>query len=62
MRREFRAVLRLVRLSELGVLVVAFAAATLLARLAGAGWGTASGFGQMAFVVALVAILLGGRR
>jgi hypothetical protein len=44
------------------VLVVAFAAATLLARLAGAGWGTASGFGQMAFVVALVAILLGGRR
>jgi hypothetical protein len=62
MRREFRELLRLVRLSELGVLVVAFAAATLLARLAGAGWGTASGFGQMAFVVALVAILLGARR
>jgi hypothetical protein len=38
--------------------VITFAAATLVARLAGAGWGTASGFGQMAFVVALLAILL----
>jgi hypothetical protein len=44
------------------VLVGAFAAATLVAKLVGAGWGTASGFGQMAFVVALVVILLRGRR
>jgi hypothetical protein len=40
------------------VLVAAFAAATLLAKLVGAGWGTASAFGQMAFVIALVAVLL----
>jgi hypothetical protein len=39
-------------------MVLAFAAATLVARLAGAGWGTASAFGQMAFAGALVAILL----
>jgi hypothetical protein len=41
-----------------GFLILAFAAATLIAKLAGAGWGTASGFGQMAFAAALVAVLL----
>jgi hypothetical protein len=39
-------------------LLVAFAAATLIARLFGAGWGTASGFGQIAFAAALVTVLL----
>jgi uncharacterized membrane protein (DUF485 family) len=38
--------------------VLSFAAATLLAKLFGAGWGTASGFGQIAFTAVLVAILL----
>jgi hypothetical protein len=37
---------------------MAFAAATLLARLFGAGWGTASGIGQIAFAATLVAVLL----
>jgi hypothetical protein len=41
-------------------MVGAFASATLLAHLAGAGWGTASTFGQIAYVVTLVAILLTG--
>jgi hypothetical protein len=41
--------------------VLAFVLATLLARVFGAGWGTASGFGQMAFVATLVAVLLRGR-
>ena len=47
---------------ELGVLGLSFAAGTLVAKLAGAGWGTASAFGQMAFVIALVAVLLTGDR
>jgi hypothetical protein len=46
---------------QLGLLVVAFAAATLLARAFGAGWGTASGFGQLAFGAALVTVLLRAR-
>jgi hypothetical protein len=36
----------------------AFALGTLVAKAFGAGWGTASAFGQMAFAVALVALLL----
>jgi hypothetical protein len=48
-------------LAQLGVLVAAFALATLVARLAGAGWGTASTFGQLAFVLALVGVLLTDR-
>lgn len=36
----------------------AFLVATLVAKVAGAEWGTASSFGQMAFAVALVAVLL----
>jgi hypothetical protein len=32
----------------------AFVAATLVAKLVGAGWGTASGIGQIAFVAAVV--------
>lgn len=43
------------------MLLGAFAAATLLAKVVGAGWGTASSFGQMAFVAALVVILVGAR-
>jgi hypothetical protein len=45
-------------LLQLVLLLVAFAAATLIARLFGAGWGTASGFGQIAFAAALVTVLL----
>jgi hypothetical protein len=49
-------------LAQLGVLVAAFAAARIIARVSGAGWGTASAFGQIAFVLALVAVLLADRR
>jgi hypothetical protein len=38
--------------------VLAFASATVLAKLLGAGWGIASGFGQIAFAAALVVVLL----
>jgi hypothetical protein len=45
------------------VMVAAFAAPLLVARLAGAGWGTAAAFGQMGFVVAVTwAIFTGERR
>jgi hypothetical protein len=37
-----------------------FVVATLLAKAFGAGWGTSSAFGQMAFAAALVAVLLTG--
>jgi hypothetical protein len=50
------------RLAQLGLMVAAFAVATLVAKAFGAGWGTASAFGQMAFVVALVAALLADER
>ena len=43
---------------QLGVLSGAFVLGTLVARAAGADWGPASAFGQMAFAAALVAILL----
>ena len=43
---------------QLGAMLGAFLVATLVAKVAGAEWGTASGFGQMAFAVALVAVLL----
>jgi hypothetical protein len=43
------------------VLVGAFAVITLIAKLFGAGWGTASGFGQIAFAATLVALLLAPR-
>jgi hypothetical protein len=44
--------------AQLGVLLAAFAAGTLIAKAAGAEWGAASAFGQMAFATALVALLL----
>jgi hypothetical protein len=54
--------IRLSRLSDaraqLALLLGAFVAATLIAKAFGAGWGTASAFGQMAFAATLVAILL----
>jgi hypothetical protein len=53
---------RLSRLSDaraqLALLLGAFVAATLIAKAFGAGWGTASAFGQMAFAATLVGILL----
>jgi hypothetical protein len=36
----------------------AFVVAALIAKAFGAGWGTASGFGQIAFAAALVTVLL----
>jgi hypothetical protein len=39
-------------------MLLAFALATVVAKAFGAGWGTASGFGQMAFAATLVAVLL----
>jgi hypothetical protein len=39
-------------------MVGAFAFATLVAKAFGAGWGTAASFGQMAFVAAVVAVLM----
>jgi hypothetical protein len=44
--------------AQLGAILGAFVIATLVAKAAGAEWGTASGFGQMAFAAALVALLL----
>jgi hypothetical protein len=37
---------------------MAFSGATLIAKLFGAGWGTAATFGQIAFAAALVTVLL----
>jgi hypothetical protein len=59
-RREGEPVLRKF-LRQAALLAVVFAAATGIAELAGAAnLGTALGFGQIAFVVALVAVLLRG--
>jgi hypothetical protein len=43
---------------QLALLVAAFAVATLLAKAFGAGWGTASAFGQMAFLVAVAGVVM----
>jgi hypothetical protein len=52
------AVLRRSRLAQLAFFIAAFAIATLVARPFGAGWGTASTFGQIAFVAAVFVVLL----
>ncbi|HZO60668.1 MAG TPA: hypothetical protein VFB51_13335 [Solirubrobacterales bacterium] len=44
--------------AQLGLLAGAFALTTLIAKAAGAEWGTAAGIGQIAFAIALVAVLL----
>jgi hypothetical protein len=46
------------RSRELSLFLAAFALATIVARLAGAGWGTAASFGQIAFAATLVVVLL----
>jgi hypothetical protein len=46
------------RLAQLGFFFLAFATATLVAKAFGAGWGTASTFGQMTFAGAVVLVLL----
>jgi uncharacterized membrane protein (DUF485 family) len=47
--------------AQIGVVLGAFAAGTLVAELAGAeNLGTAMAFGQIAFALALVAVLLRG--
>jgi hypothetical protein len=61
-RSSAGALLKRSRLAQLGFLVAAFALATLVARAFGAGWGTASAFGQMAFMGAVVAVLLTDER
>jgi hypothetical protein len=43
---------------QLALLVGSFAIATVIAKAFGAGWGTASGVGQIAFAAVLVAVLL----
>jgi hypothetical protein len=43
---------------QLGLLLGAFIAGTLVARAFGADWGPASAFGQMAFAATLVTLLL----
>jgi hypothetical protein len=45
-------------LRHFGLMLGAFIVATLIAKAFGAGWGTASGFGQIAFAAALVTVLL----
>ncbi len=49
-------------LAQLAVVLGAFAGASLVAKALGAGWGTAISFGQLAFVPALVYVLLRDRR
>jgi hypothetical protein len=44
--------------SQLVLLAGSFALATLISKALGAGWGTASGIGQIAFAAVLVAVLL----
>ena len=39
-------------------MVAAFVISTLIAKVFGAGWGTASTFGQLAFMAAVVTVLL----
>jgi hypothetical protein len=45
-------------LRQLGLLIGTFALTTVIARAFDAGWGTASGIGQIAFAAVLVAVLL----
>jgi hypothetical protein len=57
LRRDYARAVRL--RTQLLVLLAAFAGAAAIAELAGAAnLGTALAFGQMAFVIALVAIML----
>lgn len=44
--------------AQLALMLGAFAAGTAVAALAGAGLGTACAFGQMAFAIALVTVLM----
>jgi hypothetical protein len=46
------------RLAQVGFFLVAFVVATLVVKAFGAGWGTAATFGQIAFVGAVVIVLL----
>ena len=50
------------RLAQLGFFFAAFALGTLVAKAFGAGWGTASTFGQIAFAGAVVTVLLTDER
>jgi hypothetical protein len=47
-----------VLLRQFALMLGAFVVATLIAKAFGGGWGTASGFGQIAFAAALVTVLL----
>jgi hypothetical protein len=46
------------RLSQLGVLVVAFALPTLIVKAFGTEWGAAATCGQVAFLAAVLAVML----
>jgi len=54
--------LRRSRLAQLGFFLAAFVIATLAAKAFGAGWGTASAFGQIAFVTAVFIVLMTDER
>jgi hypothetical protein len=56
------AVLRRSRFAQLGFFVAAFTIATLVAKAFGDGWGTASTFGQIAFVAAVFVVLMTDER
>jgi hypothetical protein len=56
------AALRRSRLVQLGFFVAAFTVATLVAKAFSAGWGTASAFGQIAFVAAVFIVLMTDER
>jgi hypothetical protein len=56
------AVLRRSRLAQLGFFIAAFTVATLVAKAFGSGWGTASTFGQIAFVAAVFVVLMTDER
>jgi Na+/H+ antiporter NhaC len=56
------AALRRSRLAQLGFFVAAFTVATLVAKAFGPGWGTASAFGQIAFVAAVFIVLMTDER
>ena len=49
-------------LAQLALFVVVFAVATLVAKAFGAGWGTASTFGQIAFVATVFVVLMTDER
>jgi hypothetical protein len=57
-RSSAAALVRRNRSAQLGFLFVSFWVATLIAKAFSAGWGTSASFGQMAFLGAVVVVLM----